>query len=362
MEMRNKILNTLNIIVNATLSVCCCVSLALIFINNKLDGFNFISPYISVFTLISAIIAIHYNIKVYDSDEESVSKGYKIFHASVVGMNAGLVILLAVFDRSLFLQPTFITARILIPTMSILSFLLLEYTHKFSLHSVWMAPIPFFIYYIVKLILQLVGVYQSKYDWYYNLAIYGTIWLGVALITLIFVGINKLCYWSTFKKKETRETPRESIIIPAGKISNTFENILDQLQEENTEKNGENSLDNESIKANDDSIQNQENLSANYSIENVDGISQENQDGSIKISDEEKQDLGSEPSEEEEGKIYHISRHPSENKWQVKAEGASRAKKLFLTQGEAITYAKILVKTKGGSIKIHSLNGRVRNG
>lgn len=60
-----------------------------------------------------------------------------------------------------------------------------------------------------------------------------------------------------------------------------------------------------------------------------------------------------------EGRIYHVSRHDG-GKWQVKLASSIKPIKLFSTQDEAIDFAKGLVKSQGGSIRIHSLAGKIR--
>lgn len=60
------------------------------------------------------------------------------------------------------------------------------------------------------------------------------------------------------------------------------------------------------------------------------------------------------------GKVYHVSQHPSTNKWQVKLAKGEKALKLFNTQAEAIEYAKEVAEMQQGSIRVHSLNGRIR--
>ncbi len=58
-------------------------------------------------------------------------------------------------------------------------------------------------------------------------------------------------------------------------------------------------------------------------------------------------------------RVYHISKQAS-GKWQVKLATGERAIKLFDTQLQAINYAKALVRTQGGSIRIHSVSGKMR--
>ena len=60
-------------------------------------------------------------------------------------------------------------------------------------------------------------------------------------------------------------------------------------------------------------------------------------------------------------KVYHISQHPTTNKWQVKLAKGEKALKLFDTQAEALAYAKEVAKNQGGSIRLHSRKGKIRS-
>ena len=62
----------------------------------------------------------------------------------------------------------------------------------------------------------------------------------------------------------------------------------------------------------------------------------------------------------DDDKVYHISKRKEENKWQVKAEGAAKALKLFFTQQEAIDYAKSVAGNQEGRIVIHKEDGSFR--
>lgn len=60
-------------------------------------------------------------------------------------------------------------------------------------------------------------------------------------------------------------------------------------------------------------------------------------------------------------RVYHVARSKFISRhWQVKLATGEKAIKIFDTQLEAINYAKQLVKTQGGSIRIHSMRGRLR--
>ena len=59
------------------------------------------------------------------------------------------------------------------------------------------------------------------------------------------------------------------------------------------------------------------------------------------------------------GKKYHISLN-GDGRWQVKAEKAEKALKLFDTQKEAIEYAKNVANNQEGNIVIHKTDGKIR--
>jgi hypothetical protein len=59
-------------------------------------------------------------------------------------------------------------------------------------------------------------------------------------------------------------------------------------------------------------------------------------------------------------RVYHIAKQLDSGKWQVRLATGQKAIKLFDTQEQAIAYAKSLVKTQGGSIRVHSLKGKMR--
>lgn len=60
-------------------------------------------------------------------------------------------------------------------------------------------------------------------------------------------------------------------------------------------------------------------------------------------------------------RVYHIARSKFVSRhWQVKLAGGEKAIKIFPTQAEAIEFAKGLVRSQGGSIRIHSMKGQLR--
>ncbi len=58
-------------------------------------------------------------------------------------------------------------------------------------------------------------------------------------------------------------------------------------------------------------------------------------------------------------KTYHVAKRP-DGKWQVKLAGGQVAIKLFDTQAQAIEYADSLAENQDGSVRVHSLKGKIR--
>lgn len=59
-------------------------------------------------------------------------------------------------------------------------------------------------------------------------------------------------------------------------------------------------------------------------------------------------------------RVYHISTHGEDGKWQVRLANGEKAIRLFDTQAEGIDFARGLLKTMGGSIRVHSVHGAIR--
>ncbi|MDE7163237.1 MAG: DUF2188 domain-containing protein [Clostridia bacterium] len=66
------------------------------------------------------------------------------------------------------------------------------------------------------------------------------------------------------------------------------------------------------------------------------------------------------PAAAEPVKTYHIAKRKEDGRWQVKAAGASKAIKLFLTQQDAIDFAKKTAENQDARIVIHKEDGTFR--
>jgi hypothetical protein len=63
----------------------------------------------------------------------------------------------------------------------------------------------------------------------------------------------------------------------------------------------------------------------------------------------EKKKAAKPAAKKSDSKVWHITKREDDGMWQVKAQGASRATKLFKTKAEAEEYVKTLVSNNEGS-------------
>lgn len=95
--------------------------------------------------------------------------------------------------------------------------------------------------------------------------------------------------------------------------------------------------------------------------DDVDVIQDEAGTEESEMEEERKQIAAAKAGDYGEGpRVYHISRQASTGAWQVKLATGKRAIRVFKTQAAAINFAKGLVRTRGGSIRIHTKKGRLR--
>ncbi len=56
-------------------------------------------------------------------------------------------------------------------------------------------------------------------------------------------------------------------------------------------------------------------------------------------------------------KVYHVSKRPSDGKWQVFIKGSDKVIKLFATKAEAEDYCTKMAKNQGATLMVHNSKG-----
>lgn len=57
------------------------------------------------------------------------------------------------------------------------------------------------------------------------------------------------------------------------------------------------------------------------------------------------------------GKVYHVSKRESDQKWQVFIRGSDKVIKLFNTRKEAEAYCEQMAKNQGATLLVHNSKG-----
>ena len=243
--------------------------------------------------------------------------------------------------------------RFLIPLIALVSFLVFEHETKLNLLESLFSIIPSLCYFVAIWLLIYRGVIGDPYpilntDSPNTLMpiIYGlTITLGVFIIALIIIPVRNAIdsLWC------------RSITIASAE-STQLNAALKRASEKAAEMNNETLVRPEVAtpeETEDKEINNDEEPAISYAPED---------------SEEEEETIEREKLQSQIRKgnykgvvrVYHISKQKNGVRWQVRLATSKRAIKLFNTQKEAISYAKELVKKNGGSIRIHSLKGKMR--
>ena len=175
--------------------------------------------------------------------------------------------------------------------------------------------------------------------WYLILVIFIILMIGPFLLGILFFTINnKLASRAVASKQEVNVQP-------------VF------IEEETSSDNAAaNSSSNEPEAEKEPEIEDDINSSQNKKSNKDKKAKKESKKGSSKKETKKE----SEEEENQGPRVYHISKRSEDNMWQVKFAKGKRAVKLFKTQAEAMEYAKQLTDSNGGSIRVHSLKGKIR--
>jgi hypothetical protein len=182
--------------------------------------------------------------------------------------------------------------------------------------------------------------------WYLNLAWIGGSLVGAGLISFIVLFFHNLLSKAFVKAHEpTSVTPVEST--PVEEVA-PVQQVAPAQDNNAPKKTGKKVI----------ILKTQADKEAEASIP----VEEDSGDEDAEVAQEEKEEAAAKaanPNYRGVARVYHISKQPT-GKWQVKLATGERAIKLFDTQERAITYAKALVRSQGGSIRVHGVKGKMR--
>lgn len=268
--------------------------------------------------------------------------------------------------------PYMLFVHFICPLLSIVSFVFFEDEERLHWRKSFFGIIPALLYGVVWLIVLLLNPnFATKQIPYFFLDIYHQAWyisvawfVGLSLGSWLISFLLLLAHNSMVKVVKPAAEAKPAPEVKPAVVSDKTEEVKTAKTEPSTT---------EPSKTESAATATPETPKADV-IETFE-VSETSSDDIAVVQDSEDTDLAEEEQEireEEEAKkanpngymnrprIYHIAKQGDTGKWQVRLATGQKAIKLFDTQALAIEYAKGLVKTQGGSIRVHSLKGKMR--
>lgn len=255
--------------------------------------------------------------------------------------------------------------HLIVPLLAIISFGLMELNINFKIGYTPLGLVSVFLYgifYIINYYCHLISDGNGAYDWYGFLSDSKRSTWFVALIMLLASYLICVCLYFLHRLFVGFTLGKK--IMPIEKNSHITKDTSNNDEPLNLDPiSSEESIDTISYRSkNDESLVLVDNVPSD-----IPDAKEENNDEEIDV------EIESSPSKETSTKIpavktnayngksrtYHISKVPDKG-WQVKLATGKKAIKYFPTQKEAIAYAKSLSDSQGGSIRIHSVKGKIR--
>ena len=371
--MKNRIINWISLTLNGILLILCIVSLSLLCVDY---GAISLTYFTTISSILASIISIWGIIKAVFELKNKTIKLNEVFN--VIKLMIVTSCLMSIFATLVFVGPKdliekdFLILRLIVPVIILIEYCICNLEPKVKFKYTFFTMIPFGIYLIIIGSLIANNIIDAPYAyidvstniWYVNLTLIVMSFAGIYLIGLLSWFLNKLMYLILvgydYVEQEDDGTSSLSETQTIQAIKDVEEFIKNEgIQEEetpidNVEK--QNDLIDKSIKQ---QVKNSTNVSDKKTTNNKKTAAKatKNKEKYVAMSEESV----STPKQYNQ-RVYHISRQKMVGKWQVKLATSNKVIKFFDTQYEAINFAKALVKTQGGSIRIHSVKGKMRKG
>lgn len=371
--MKNRIINWISLTLNGILLILCIVSLSLLCVDY---GAISLTYFTTISSILASIISIWGIIKAVFELKNKTIKLNEVFN--VIKLMIVTSCLMSIFATLVFVGPKdliekdFLILRLIVPVIILIEYCICNLEPKVKFKYTFFTMIPFGIYLIIIGSLIANNIIDAPYAyidvstniWYVNLTLLVMSFAGIYLIGLLSWFLNKLMYLILvgydYVEQEDDGTSSLSETQTIQAIKDVEEFIKNEgIQEEetpidNVEK--QNDLIDKSIKQ---QVKNSTNVSDKKTTNNKKTAAKatKNKEKYVAMSEESV----STPKQYNQ-RVYHISRQKMVGKWQVKLATSNKVIKFFDTQYEAINFAKALVKTQGGSIRIHSVKGKMRKG
>lgn len=330
----SKVFNSCGLVINIATLVLSVFGVIFIYFDLGMASLTYFTFYAGLIAIVYSIVSIVYNGLKFRYPRYKIPPEYASFKLMCV--TTLMVSFFVPLAFAKLIDSYFYIIRVVVAPLMLFNFIFFDFDQKLSFKQMFYALIPVVTYGFIISLLIIFNVVQPPYtflnvvanSWYINL-IYGLIIILGTILLGYLINLLNHCFRRLFIGEEYVETGYTTII-----------NKIALEAEEDAKK-----------EVNDNENNNEEN-------QNVDDLKSENSDEN-NDSVENKKPISS-YQKKYSARVYHISRQKIVGKWQVKLANSKKAIKYFDTQLEAINYAKGLVKTQGGSIRVHSLTGQMR--
>ncbi len=368
--MKNKVLSWISLTLNSILLILCIVSLSLLFVSHQAISLTYFTTISSILISVASIWGIARSIFIILNKQNKFNESFNIIKLMFVTSS-----LMSIFATLVFVGPKdlialdFLILRLIVPVIALIEYCICNLEPKVKFKYTFFTMIPYGIYIVVIGSLVWSNIIDAPYAyidvstniWYVNLTLFIMSFSGIYLIGLLTWFLNKLMYLIIIgydyveQENDGTSTLSETQTIQAIKDVEEFiknEGIEESpiVETSNINKTNEIELkkEDEKLPVKDKKVSNTKKTSAKTKKNNT------NKENKV-------EEVAPAPRPYTQ-RVYHISRQKMVGKWQVKLATSNKVIKFFDTQYEAINFAKALVKTQGGSIRIHSVKGKMRKG
>lgn len=319
---------------------------------DKVGIFQYFTVLSNVLVTLASFVGVILHIASLAKGKNLVKEGFQVFKLLTVVCAAITFTMVLTFlmprdpNNDIWFKGSQLFMHAIVPIASVASFILLEYMTKIRFRFFFIPAIALIVYGAYYAIFAFTAPQGSLVDWYgfmfevgnriapvdVSKFTFGTFFLFIGLsiggalaFGFVFLLLNKIV----------------NLIFVGYTINSDGEEVSEEEVEE---------LSEEPVV--------EESSSSDETQEKEEKPSSKSTTSKSKAS---KSKVGAPKKYKDGARVYHIARSKFVSRsWQVKLAGGEKAIKIFPTQAEAIDYAKKLVRSQGGSIRIHSMKGQLR--
>jgi hypothetical protein len=315
------------------------------------DYFDHYTNLSNILLLVAAIITLVASVVAYKNKKEAPLWVTAInFIATVSVLTTFIVVMTLLLPQtgvSILAWPTFLFLHAIDPVLAFLAFAFIEVTPELKKKQAWLCLIPLVLYAGVVAPLASLGKIDDPYAMIHLLDVTSApaleiTWKWCAIFFGTFV-VGFLLLW-------LRQAMAHLLVKPEAEAPKEDNSWKEEKKEEPApaqEDRGPQATPSHEVAADDVVV-----------VQDEEGSEEAEEAEEAKEEEEEKKTNPT--GYMNRPRVYHIAKQDTTGKWQVRLATGQKAIKLFDTQEEAINYAKGLVKSQGGSIRVHSLKGKTR--